>query len=264
MDPYYIITALILLFALLRLFGLTHIIDRIRYSRKTELKSIYIEILRKHHTYYQHLIDDEKKRFERRVRFILDTTTISAAENLELTPEMQVITAAWIAQLHFGISPFPFRRVHKVVLTRDRIRFNNEIKLKGYYSTQGYVVLTWYDLLEGHINNSDGKNLALHECAHALHHAFERNEYPYENTQALISWNQLMHSKISEVKCGAYRSLRAYGGNNMAELFSVCVESFFECPQLLYEEMPKAYKLMTRILNQNPINASSPVITKVR
>ena len=46
----------------------------------------------------------------------------------------------------------------------------------------------------------------------------------------------------------------------MIELFAVSIESFFEQSERFKEEVPKLYKLISNLLNQDPTNKENPII----
>ena len=46
----------------------------------------------------------------------------------------------------------------------------------------------------------------------------------------------------------------------MMELFAVCMECFFEQPQLFSSHVPGLYQLMTKLLKQDPTKPSNPLM----
>jgi hypothetical protein len=50
--------------------------------------------------------------------------------------------------------------------------------------------------------------------------------------------------------------LRDYAFVNKEEFFSVCVEYFFEVPEMLKQDKPELFAMLCRMLNQNPLNTT--------
>lgn len=96
----------------------------------------------------------------------------------------------------------------------------------------------------------------MHEFAHILRIDATNNEvsdnkfsnfYEEWNVQACITFNNMRNGSID--------FFREYAATNEAEFFSVCIENFFEVPDLFEKELPALYYHLCYLLNQNPLNS---------
>ena len=67
---------------------------------------------------------------------------------------------------------------------------------------------------------------------------------------------------LNKIQNGDNVLLRDYGGTNLIELFSVCLESFFENSYSFCDKEPELYNSLVLLLKQNPLNKSNPLNTK--
>lgn len=120
--------------------------------------------------YYQNLSPKDKKFFERRVQKFMDMKEFVPQGDLtEVSLEMKTLIAASAIQITFGLPSVYFKRFYQILIYRDdyysTITHHHH---KGEVNTRGFIVLSWKNLVMGYINNTDGRNLGLHEMAHAL------------------------------------------------------------------------------------------------
>jgi hypothetical protein len=123
--------------------------------------------------------------------------------------------------------------------------------LAGESWSQGQVVLSWQDCLEGAAHADDGRNVVIHEFAHQLDqesgpangaplHAPGAPDY---NPQR---WSQVFHTSYAQLqhqaRTGHVGLLDPYGAQDPAEFFAVASEVFFERPKELALEYPELYR----------------------
>ena len=101
----------------------------------------------------------------------------------------------------------------------------------------------------------DGRNLGLHEMAHALRleNRIANEEYDFLDAALLKEWEERAAHTMAEIREGREDFFRDYGATDNEEFFSVAVENFFERPELFSEKHPKTYATLCQLLNQNPI-----------
>lgn len=174
----------------------------------------------------------------------------------EVTEEMMVLISASAIQLTFGFPKLRLSYFTNILVYPD-----------AYYSTisrahhKGEVnprlraiVISWKYFVEGYIQ-TDGRNLGLHEMAHALRleNRIMNEEYNFLDSQTLKEWEMRADLTIKEIQEGKEDFFREYGATNNDEFFSVAVENFFERPALFLEKHPLTYKTLCRLLQQNPL-----------
>ena len=178
-----------------------------------------------------------------------------AREMSHVTDEMKVLISASAIQLTFG-----FPRVHlsyfKYILVYPEQFYSSSSQQfhKGEVNPQAKtIVLGWKHFVEGYLE-SDGRNLGLHEMAHALRleNRVMNHEYNFLDEHVLHSWEMQATRAMKEINAGTEDFFRAYGATNREEFFAVAVENFFERPTEFSEKHPKLYDTLCNLLRQDP------------
>lgn len=218
--------------------------------------------LEKYFVFYRNLHPNEKIRFERRTAaFYADKVFLDENRN-ELDDGLALMVSASAVQLTFGMKDFlllHFRRVK--VFPRPYSMPMIPTTFKGHVTEDGSVFLAWDSFAEGYSDPQDGTNLGLHEWTHAL----EVNNHFYNNQKFRKDFHDWEVSAIEEMKkmrAGQSKFLRSYGMQNEHEMFSVCVEFFFERTEEFATRLPTVYEEMKTLLNQNPLKKEDPVVEK--
>jgi Mlc titration factor MtfA (ptsG expression regulator) len=134
--------------------------------------------------------------------------------------------------------------------------------LSGESWTNGQVVLSWQDVLEGASDPADGRNVVVHEFAHQLD-----QEKGYANGAPVLAGREL-YRRWSSVMGREYARLQArtgweapgseppllsaYGATDPAEFFAVASEVFFERPVRLAVEHPELYAELSAYYRVDP------------
>jgi len=212
--------------------------------------------LEKYFTFYQKLPPKSKAIFERRVATFISTKKFVPRNLNKVTMEMKVLIAASAVQITFGFSKVNLSFFTNILVYPD-----------AYYSTinQQYhkgevnprlkaIVLSWRYFVEGYIEE-DGRNLGLHEMAHALRleNSIRNHEYNFMDDETLKEWKIIAENTIEEIRQGKETLFREYGASNLHEFFAVAVENFFERPKEFNTMHPKTYQTLCKLLNQNPL-----------
>ncbi|MFH1119692.1 MAG: zinc-dependent peptidase [Bacteroidota bacterium] len=215
-------------------------------------------VLNEKYRYYKNLSPQGRNKFLARLTYVLNKVQFTGYEGLEVTEEMKICVLFAKIQLTYGLKLFHFKRFKRFILYPESFysRFFNR-NLLGLTSGVGFVTLSWADFQQGYLVPDDRYNLGLHEMAHALR--LELLEYlsPDETLQRLSDeMDKLSEDEQQMVSRGVPSILREYALVNKEEFFSVCVEYFFEVPEMLKQNKPELFAMLCRMLNQNPMNAS--------
>lgn len=217
-------------------------------------------ILLAHHEFYNLLPARSRKKFEHRLALFIQVKKFIPREIESVTEEMKVLIGATAIQLTFGLPFMSLRHFKYIIVYPD-----------AYYSqiTQQYhqgevnprqraIVLSWKSFLEGNIKK-EGKNLGLHELAHALHleNVIRNNEYNFFDRQDLELWEKLAAKEMTAIKSGTSSFFRIYGSTDDYEFFAVAIENFFERPKEFDAHHPKLYDALSLLLRQNPLSLQS-------
>ncbi len=116
--------------------------------------------------------------------------------------------------------------------------------------------ISWQHFVAGNAIENDKLNLGLHEFAHMLViDLHDKNKFNNHFSNYLNTWKKETTHEFHKLKAGRSSFLRAYGGTNMHEFFSVCIEHFFELPFEFEKQLPYLYGQTALLLNQDIANA---------
>lgn len=223
-------------------------------------KALYLSeeherILSKYFEYYQKLPDKSRKIFRKRVAYFMSTKVFVPRDMIGVSAEMKVLISAAAIQLTFGfpnvhlsyfryVLVYPGRYFSPATNTFNRGEVNPMAKS---------IVLGWKYFVEGYIKK-EGRNLGLHEMAHALRleNRVMNHEYNFLQESIVNEWELQADQSMKEIEDGTETFFREYGATNREEFFAVAVENFFERPQEFSEKHPRTYDVLGRLLNQNP------------
>lgn len=215
-------------------------------------------VLEKHFAYYRLLSPEKKVEFNQRVaEFLLEKEFVSRGK-LEITEEMKVLVAACAVQLTFGLSPVYLSHFNTIILYPDEYYslINRDYHV-GEVNAGGIIVLSWRHFVDGYFYPNDSLNVGLHEMAHAL--LLENRQYgeDFLEPEHMKEFFQQAKTEYRKIQEGEDSILRKYAGTNVAELFAVAVETFFENPKEMQAEAPQLYQSMRNLLNQNPLQQAA-------
>jgi Mlc titration factor MtfA (ptsG expression regulator) len=204
--------------------------------------------------YYQRLNAEDKLIFERRViKFIRMKTFEPRGDLKEIRPEMKILIAASAIQITFGFPSLYFRHFDTILLYPDAYRST----ITGNYhhgevNTRGIIVLSWSRFLEGYHIDNDGRNLGLHEMAHALKiaDAIHSDDYDFLDSALMRTFISLARAEMQRINGGEKSFFRDYAATDDHEFFAVAVENFFERPEAFRQSHPQMFKVLTELLNQ--------------
>lgn len=220
------------------------------------LKKSYRAILKQYFSYYLHLSSVDRKNFERKLVWFLHTKQF-VGRGMPITDEIKVLISASAAQLTFGLPNVYLSHFRKVlVYPNDYYSTINNRYHKGEVNPKlKLIVLSWPSFVNGYIEHDSGRNLGLHEMAHALHleNRIPNHEFGFFEPAVFKTWREHAHLEIEAIKLGENQLLRAYASTDVYEFFAVAVEYFFERPKELQDAMPQTYGLLVKLLNQDPI-----------
>ncbi len=220
-----------------------------------QLKPEQVGFLSKHFQFYQLLPEKSKKIFEKRVAYFMGSKEFVPREMIAVSWEMKVLISAAAIQITFG-----FPQVHlsyfRYILVYPKAFYSNATKThnQGEVNPRAKaIVLGWRYFVEGYLKR-DGRNLGLHEMAHALRleNRIMNHEYNFLDEDVLHEWETRATNTMKEIQAGSETFFREYGATDREEFFAVAVENYFERPVEFSEKHPKTYEVMCRLLRQNP------------
>lgn len=206
--------------------------------------------------------------------FIAEKTFIGCA-GLQITQEMRVVIAAQACLLLLNRRTDYFANVRQILVypgafvvqrtTTDGAGVQQEHRqtLAGESWSQGQVILSWQDTLEGAAVANDGRNVVIHEFAHQLDQENGAAQgapppAPGNTAHNARRWSRVFHAAYAqlqaEVEQGYQGLLSHYGAQNPAEFFAVVSEVFFEQAPALLAYDPALYQELQRYYQVDPAN----------
>jgi len=259
-------------------------------------------ILRRRVPLYRRLPPDLQQQLRRRILVFLAEKPFIGCAGLEVTDEMRVTIAAQacLLRLNGGGSMFPELAqilVYPGAFVVDRVHAapggvlrEQRRALSGESWSQGQVILSWQDVLEGARVADDGHNVVLHEFAHQLdQESGSANGAPRLGSRAAHArWADVMTREFSALqsRIRARDAARAraqaewswfgsspepapdpvpddlisdYGATNEAEFFAVVTEVFFEQAGALALRHPALFALLADYYRVDPRSWHAPL-----
>jgi Mlc titration factor MtfA (ptsG expression regulator) len=229
------------------------------------------KILRHRLPYLRAMPADLQLRLKKRIQVFLADKPFIGCAGLLITDEMRVTIAAQaclltlnrrgetfpnLRQILVYPAPFLVDRVHAeggVVQERRRV-------LSGESWSQGQVVLSWPDVVEGARLPDDGRNVVIHEFAHQLdqENGGANGAPGIAGRERRARWAKVMGDEFARLRqraaSGQPSPLSDYGATDPAEFFAVASEAFFEQPRQLAEGHPALYAELSGFYRLNPLS----------
>lgn len=148
--------------------------------------------------------------------------------------------------------------VDRVRTRADGVVQDTRHALLGESWSQGQVILSWADSLEGAATPDDGRNVVIHEFAHQLDQetGHANGAPPLPNPRRRARWAAVMNREFAALRERTAQGLPclmdAYGATEPAEFFAVACEVFFERPVELAAEHPALYRELSAFFRLHP------------
>lgn len=227
-------------------------------------------ILRQRMPYFATLPADLQLQLKKHIQVFLAEKPFIGCAGLKLDDEMRVTVAAQACLLLLNRRTDCFPQLRQILLypgafVVDRVRSGpagvlqeQRRALSGESWSQGQVILSWPDVLEGAAVRDDGRNVVIHEFAHQLDqetgHANGAPALPGPARYA--HWSKVLGEEFERLQARAGTMqpslLNDYGASEPAEFFAVASEVFFEQPRLMAAEHPALYAELARFYCVDP------------
>ncbi len=236
-----------------KFYGLGGLFHKLMANQRLRLR--YKNPMEAHSRFYQLLPAKSKARFEHKVNYFILTKEFIPRNMPEITDEMVALISATAVQLTFGLPNVSLSHFNKIlVYPNDYYSTINRQYHKGEVNPRlKSIVLSWHHFVEGFAHPADGRNLGLHEMAHALKlENFIRNEeFGFFSNEEFANWQHIARIEMNKIKKGEESIFRAYASVNEDEFFAVSIEIYFEQPHQLYTYNSELYKTLSNLLRQD-------------
>ena len=270
--PALIISALALLL-ILWLLGAPYLTERKRKRiRARPFPSAWREILKRRVPLVRALPADLQLQLKQHIQVLVAEKAFIGCDGLTVTDEMRVTIAAQACLLILNRPRGYYPNLRQIlvypgsfVVDREHtdgigVAHHARQVLSGESWSEGQVVLSWHDTLEGAAIPDDGQNVVIHEFAHQLD-----QETGAANGAPLLA-RRTHYERWSKVLGAEFDALRMrpapnetslfsdYGATDPAEFFAVISEVFFEQPQRMAEQHPALYRELAQFYRLDPLN----------
>lgn len=229
----------------------------------------WLRHLRRNVHHYQELTEDEQARLRDDLRVFIHEKYWESVDGLELTEEMKVTIAAQACVLTLNMNDHDYyRNVRTIILfpypffNRHRNHGLSGVVSEGGMNTgqawfRGPVILSWAQALAGGRNMTDGRNVVLHEFAHALDmmDGLVNGTPPMKAGDGAQRWFDVMTDEfrmlIEQSGRGQATLLDQYGATSVGEFFAVATECFFEKGLPMQREHPRLYEVLKTLYRQD-------------
>lgn len=218
--------------------------------------NLWRSILSQHVAFYNRLSRTDKTEFERKVHIFLLNVKITGM-GTEVSHEDKVLIAAGAVIPIFRFSKWHYANLHEVQLYPDKFAIPNTDKmangLVGWGAMEGKMMLSRKAVHHGFYDNTDNKNVVIHEFIHILDKQDGKIDGTLSNVMQevdIMPWLHIINIKMNEIDFGD-SSIRDYGSTNQAEFLAVVSEFFFENPEKLQSEHPGLYNALDSFYNKN-------------
>lgn len=171
----------------------------------------------------------------------------------EAYKEMPILVSATAIQISYGLDEYLFPYfTHIIIHPEEYIAWDPLRVLVG--NVQGRsIALSWKHFLEDYKNPTDGKNVGLHEMAHALQvqHLFKNYGYNSNFREDYEHYDKIDDEVLLAEKTNSSTLFDENALRNPDEFWATCVELFFEKPLQLQAWYPHLYKSICMVLNQD-------------
>jgi Mlc titration factor MtfA (ptsG expression regulator) len=247
---------------------------RRRQLRRRPFPPEWRRILRERMPYFRSMPADLQLRLKKHIQVFLAEKPIIGCGGLVLDDEIRIIVAAQACLLLLSRRSDYFSELRQILVYPgafivDRIKVepsgvlqDQRQVLAGESWSQGQVILSWPDALEGAAVPHDGRNVVIHEFAHQLdQEKGQANGAPWQDGRRTRErWAKVFASEYSALRLRAAQGdsglLSDYGATDPAEFFAVASEVFFEQPQQLAVDHAELYALLSGYYRVNPLSWS--------
>jgi Mlc titration factor MtfA (ptsG expression regulator) len=239
--------------------------------RRQPFPAAWRAVLKERVPFVRRLPADLQLQLKGHIQVFLAEKAFIGCRGLVVTHEMRVTIAAQACLLILNrptdyfpglrqilVYPGPFI-VNKVHTDSAGVLQDQRQVLAGESWSQGQVILSWQDVLEGAADVSDGRNVVIHEFAHQLDQENgAANGAPILAAHHAARWSQVMGEAYARLQAQTDAQqpslINDYGATDPAEFFAVVSETFFEQAQSLAAEHPGLYREMVDFYAVDPLS----------
>lgn len=228
--------------------------------RRRPMPAAWRRLLRRHVPLVARLPADQQLRLKGLMQVFLAEKPVIGCAGLVVTEAMRVVIAAQACLPLLGRTRGYYPGLRQVLLypgafVVDRpaplpggVQQEQRRALAGESWSEGQVILSWDDVLQGARDPRDGRNVVIHEFAHQLDQVkgVANGAPPLGDRVAQRRWSAVMQAEFerlrSQLAQGGASLLDPYAASEPAEFFAVASEHYFEQGDRLAAAHPALYR----------------------
>ncbi|MBC7936530.1 MAG: zinc-dependent peptidase [Rhizobacter sp.] len=167
--------------------------------------------------------------------------------------EMPVLIAAAAIQISFGLADFLFPHFSRIIIHPEEYIAYDPLRILVGNVQGRSISISWKHFLDDYLNPTDGKNVGLHEMAHALQvqHIFQQQDFESEFKKDYENYDRIDDEILLAERHTGTTLFDENALSNANEFWATCIELFFEKPQQLQQQYPHLYSSIGTVLNQD-------------
>jgi Mlc titration factor MtfA (ptsG expression regulator) len=270
--PALILAALALLF-IAWLLGQPYLLERQRQKiRAQPFPTAWRAILKRRVPYVRAMPADLQLQLKQHIQVFLAEKAFIGCDGLAITDEIRVTVASQACLLLLNRPRGYYPKLRQILVypggfmvprahtDGSGVLHQGHQALSGESWSDGQVILSWQDALEGAARPHDGQNVVIHEFAHQLDQetgaangapALARREHYARWSQVLGAEFNALQGRTAQAQPSLFSD---YGATDPAEFFAVISEVFFEQPQRMATEHPALYRELSQLYHLNPLS----------
>jgi Mlc titration factor MtfA (ptsG expression regulator) len=215
------------------------------------------EILKRRVPFYQNLRSLEKTKFEEAIHIFLLNYKI-VGEGTQVTDLDRILVAAGGVIPTFRLEKWHYLKLDTVVIYPNKFQIPETEQmargLVGWGEMEGQMWLSRKALYQGFHDQTDNKNVAIHEFIHLMDMQDGMVDGVLEGLMAeedIDNWQNLFEEKATLIASHDNASIRRYAKTSPVEFLAATGEHYFENPDDLRRGHPRVYEVLDKIFNPN-------------
>lgn len=223
----------------------------------------YRDILKKRVSYYNHITDERKQEFEKRILKFLTEKKVTGVDTDVSDADLVLVAASAIIPM-FAFPYYRYPGVREILLypnsfdkqfnTNEKADGRDILGMVGDGFLKGHVLLSKPDLEAAFDGTRHKNNVGIHEFIHLIDKADGATdgipEILFKHSFS-FSWLREIKKEIDKIKHG-HSDINPYARTNNAEFLAVVGEYFFDDPEKMKFRHPELYQYLSNIFHQDP------------
>ncbi|MGB7327741.1 MAG: zinc-dependent peptidase [Rubripirellula sp.] len=215
--------------------------------------------------YFVALDTDQRDRFRKLMQVFVDEVAITGIRTDADQRTVALVAASAVIPI-FGFDDWEYSGLGEVLIypnafsegyQTDAGSDRRTLGMVGDYHLSGVMILSKPDLIAGFTNQTDKRNVGIHEFSHLVDKqdgsidGVIATGSGHTSADVSVPWIRWVGEELRR-KPGHDEHIDDYAYTNEAEYLAVLSEYFFDTPAMLEKKDPRLYKMLEKIYRQDP------------